>query len=385
MIYSAQATCSLSITMNVSLVYCCNCAIVASRTDLILTWTMQAEKSSFVADFKPSTEGTRNFTNVTDSNPNLKVTSDVILIFFSFVILIGIIGCVANGLVFSVLLSPKIRTQTSNLLIINQVAMDLYSCILLIVSYVLRLPRLHLTGGWGWFLCVFFQNDMLTFVGLTGSIVSVAAITAERYFKVVHPITHRKNFRNWMIYVAIPLTWINGILTNLSVIWSYGVFDGICSFTNWTTAELASTFAIFILIWQYFLPLLWFIYCYWHILAVIRGQMKVFNGHQDNDTVAQQTTANKAQMNVITTMIGICLAFFICWTPNQIWYMLATMGYPSDAEVYFVTLFLIFLNTTLNPFIYAAKHDAVKKGLRQMFGRLSTSIIVAPITRAAIA
>src|SRR6218665_1956481 len=245
---------------------------------------MQAEKRSSVADSKLSTECARNFSNVTDSNPDIEVASDVMLIFFSFVILIGIIGCVANGLVFSVLLSPKIRTQTSNLLIINQVAMDLYSCILLIVSYVLRLPRLHLTGGWGWFLCVFFQNDMLTFIGLTGSIASVGAITAERYFKVVHPIAHRKNFRNWMIYAAIPLTWINGVLTNMAAGWISGVINGKCNnFYFWPTEQLASTYAIIILIWEYFLPLLMFIYCYWHIVAVTRGQRKVFHGHQDSD------------------------------------------------------------------------------------------------------
>src|SRR6218665_34856 len=339
-----------------------------------------------VTGFEASNEGTEIFTNVTDSNPDIEVASDVMLIFFSFVILIGIIGSTANGLVLRVLLSPKLRTQTSNLLIINQVAMDLYSCILLIVSYVPRLSRMHLIGRSGWFLCVFFQNDMLTFIGLTGSIASVGAITAERYFKVVHPIAHRKNFRNWMIYAAIPLTWINGVLTNIAGVWTSGVFDGICyGYIYWPTAELATSVAIIILVWQFFLSLLLFIYCYWHILAVIRGQMKVFNGHQDNDTVAQQSTANKAEMNVITTMIGICLAFFVCWTPNQIWFLLTTIGYTLDEEVYPVTLFLIFLNTTLNPFIYAAKHGAVKKGLRQMFGRITEKTTVAPVTSATTA
>src|SRR6218665_902630 len=249
--------------------------------------SMMTDTISPMPDVEASTEVTGIVMNVTDSNPDIEVASDVMLVFFSFVIMIGIIGSIANGLVLRVLLSPKLPTQTSNLLIINQVAMDLYSCILLIVSYVPRLSRMHLIGRSGWFLCVFFQNDMLTFIGLTGSIASVGTITAERYFKVVHPIAHRKNFRNWMIYAAIPLTWINGVLTNIAAIWTSGVFNGVCSgFYYWPAAELATTYAIIILIWEYFLPLLLFIYCYWHILAVIRGQMKVFHGHQDNDTVA---------------------------------------------------------------------------------------------------
>src|SRR6218665_1577809 len=329
---------------------------------------------------------TGNLTNVTDSNPHIEVASDVMLIFFGFVILIEIFGSIANGLVLRVLLSPKLRMQTSNLLITNQVAMDLYSCINLIVSYVSRLPRLRLTGTWGWFLCVFIQTDVMTFVGLTGSTASVGAITAERYFKVVYPIAHRKNFRNWMIYATIPLTWIIGVLKNIAGIWTSAVIDGICNgFSYWPTAELATGFAIFNLIWQFFLPLLLFIYSYWHILAVVRGQMKVFSGHQDNDTVAQQTAANKAQMNVITTMIGICLAFFVCWTPNQIYFLLTIIGYELDNQIYYVTVFLIFLNTNLNPFIYAVKHEAVKRGLRQMFGITANNITVAPATSATMA
>src|SRR6218665_405325 len=358
---------------------------VPSKLHRYVPISMMTDPISPVTDVETSTKNTTDFTNVTDSNLNFEVTSDDMSTFFTFVILIGIIGCIANGTVLRVLLSTKIRTQTSNLLIINQVAMDLYSCILLIVSYSSRLLRLHLKGRSGWFLCVFLQNDMSTFIGLAGSIGSVEAITAERYFKVVHPIAHRKNFRNWMIYVAIPLTWINGFLANIAGIWTSGLVNGICySFSFWPTEQLATTYAIIILIWEYFLPLLLFIDCYWHILAVIRGQMKVFNGHQDNDTMAQQTTANKAQMNVITTMIGICLAFFICWTPNQIWFLMNTIGYTVDIEVYYVTLFLIFLNTTLNPFIYAAKHGAVKKGLRQMFGRMTDNTTVAAITSVAI-
>ena len=340
-----------------------------------------------VTDVEASTEITGNFTDIKDWNLSDEVGRNVMLIFVSFVILIGIIGCIANGLVLSVLLSPKQRTQTSNLLLVNQVAMDLYSCILLIVSYVPRFLQLPLTGRWGWFLCVFFQNDMLTFMGLTGSIASVGTITAERYFKVVHPIAHRKNFRNWMIYTAMPVTWINGFLTNIAGIWTSGAFNGICySYAFWPNTQIAASYALFIMIWEYFVPLVLFIYCYWHILAVIRGQAKVFHGNQDNDAAAQQTTAaNKAQMNVITTMIGICLAFFLCWTPNQIWYLLSNIGHSAETEIYLVTLFMIFLNTTLNPFIYAVKHEAVRKGLRQRLCRKTDSTKAAPITRVVIA
>jgi len=36
-------------------------------------------------------------------------------------------------------------------------------------------------------------------------------ITMERYFKVVHAISHRKYYRNWMTKVGVALPWIGGM------------------------------------------------------------------------------------------------------------------------------------------------------------------------------
>lgn len=35
----------------------------------------------------------------------------------------------------------------------------------------------------------------------------------ERYVKIVHPVAHRKYYRQWMVYVGVALPWVNGLVT----------------------------------------------------------------------------------------------------------------------------------------------------------------------------
>lgn len=295
-------------------------------------------------------------------------------VFTCFVILIGVIGCIANGLVLRVLLSLKLRTQTSYILVTNQVLIDLYSCISVVVDYGSKVTEMKYWGGWGFFVCSMIHSDAIVFNGLTGSIAGVAIITAERYYKIVHPIAHRKNFRNWMIYTAIPITWLNGILTNITTLAASEIIDGVCyPFCVWPNSLTATAYSVFTVVWEYVIPLVMFVYCYWHILVVIRVQTKVFqcgpgSVGPNSESLAQQANINKSQMNIVVTMIAISVAFVVCWTPNQIFNTLFMLNIEQDLSLYSFTVFMIFLNTTLNPFIYAAKLDPVRKGLRKMIG-----------------
>ena len=63
--------------------------------------------------------------------------------------------------------------------------------------------------------------------GTNGSVVNLAAITVDRYLKVVHPIWSRKYLRPWLIYSAIAFAWFAGIVSNtVMVLISAEVIDG---------------------------------------------------------------------------------------------------------------------------------------------------------------
>ena len=64
------------------------------------------------------------------------------------------------------------------------------------------------------FCLLLFEASLIT-LGLNGGTACVVIITLDRYWKIVHPVHHRKHYRRWMTYVGLFLPWLNGIATHL--------------------------------------------------------------------------------------------------------------------------------------------------------------------------
>jgi len=124
-------------------------------------------------------------------------------------------------------------------------------------------------------------------------------------------------------------------------------------------------FGVFMFTWQFFIPLIIFIFSYWKILGVLRGQSKVFGGRprtiaiepipgtsgssvlpvvdesitvekqgkeivpkaksQAGAKAKDQTAMKSAQLNVVKTMIYITVCYTLCWMPMYVYYLLMTV------------------------------------------------------------
>ena len=78
-------------------------------------------------------------------------------------------------------------------------------------------------------LCILIDGMTLGAVGLNGGTASVVVITLDRYWRIVHPLHHRKYYRRWMLYVALFLPWLNGIAVySLPAIGTTKIVNGRC-------------------------------------------------------------------------------------------------------------------------------------------------------------
>jgi len=106
------------------------------------------------------------------------------LYFECFVLVIGVIGTAANGLVLYALVASK--QHKKHQLIVNQNALDLYSCVFLVITYGMKLFNIELTGSLGYWLCMLVLNENLLVCGVYASCVNLTFIAAERYLIVIH-------------------------------------------------------------------------------------------------------------------------------------------------------------------------------------------------------
>ena len=77
---------------------------------------------------------------------------------------------------------------------------------------------------------------------------------------------------------------------------------------------------------------------------------------------------NGAGRNAAITSLMVCCGFVVCWSPNEISFFLNFAGYTIDFSGWFYhfTVVLVFTNSCINPFIYAAKYREFQHGVRRL-------------------
>ena len=295
--------------------------------------------------------------------------------YFSYaVITIGCVGTAANATVLYALMAHNVREakkRVINLLIINQNLLDLFCCFLLVISVFIEINNIYLTGIFGYLLCSIIINGTATHCVLYGSIINLVALTIERYLKVVHAIWSKTHLKRWMIHAAMAFAWIGGIATAAPTSFiTARLEEGRC-ISYYESQNTSMVFGGCTVVLFFFFPIFIFIYCYWRIVVVIRRQMRVMAGHNvegSSQMTASQTQSKRVKWNIIKTMIVVTVAFVVCWLPINVLNLILMNSEQTImlAIGYYITVFLVYFNICMNPFIYARKHDGVKQQLARL-------------------
>jgi len=292
-------------------------------------------------------------------------TSDAGFYFQCIVVVVGVVGTAANAVILYALVASKHHTK--HLLIFNQNALDLASCLFLVVTYSVKLCNVYLTGTLGYWLCMMILSENILWWTIVGSTINLISITVERYLKVVHPVWSKKWLRRWMVYSAMVFAWIGGFVANaVPIFLTSAVKDGVChSVAFWKSRAAELAYGIWYFISFYVVVLSIFVYCYGRILVIIRRQATAMTKYCS----VKQSQQSQMQANVIKTMVIVSAFFAITWTPLDIYYLLIMIN--SDLSLldtgYYALISLAFLYICTNPFIYATKFDPVRRTLLRLF------------------
>jgi len=274
------------------------------------------------------------------------------LYFECCVLFIGVIGTAANGLVLYALVASKQHNKQE--LIVNQNALDLYSCLVLVITYAIKLSKIQYTGSLGYWLCMFISSGNLVGCGLEGSTINLIFVAIERYLKVVHPNWSKNKLRKWMIYVAMVLAWVFGFGSTMPLYFeTAAVINGVCYAFVILKMNPENKLVLTVIDWltSYFAIILIFVFCYGKILMAIRRQARVMASHNPaGSSTAHTQQLNQIQTSVIKTMILVCAFFAIAWLPQKILVIVVGVhNRPNFMEnFYYVALFFQFLYICTN-------------------------------------
>ena len=186
----------------------------------------------------------------------------------------------------------------------------------------------------------------------------------------------------WMSYHAVDFLYLCKFILQ--------VIDGVCRVSyRWPSDEVKTAFGIGLLFFQFIIPFLVLIICYGKIVWMLTRRINtdlikprsamnntenVSNQTANAQTIKQVTDTAKdkfqlARRNTIKTLLIVRLCFIICWSQNQVRYLMHNCGYELDFNsTYFqFTVVMVFLNCTVNPFIYLIKYRDYQEALRAFF------------------
>ena len=292
--------------------------------------------------------------------------------------IIGSVGIVGNGLVCIVFKVIRRRRSQVNLFILNQAVADFTTSVLLVIFGTTRIFRNYIPfeGSTGEFLCRFWWSRFFVFSCFAISTFNLTIMSIERYIAVVHPMSYSIvfNYRNAM--VIITLTWLFApIMQYIFPIWMYEVVDHSCTIQSTWTFISGCIVGTILFCWEYFFPCLIMSSAYIKILLTLHNKAKALNVSTDQNPSTASTAdhqrrsmAHKRRRNITVTLFLLFIMYFLCWTPNQFTFLQFNMGgrLDFDGAWYHFTVVAAFLNTALNPFIYALKHSQFQKGLKTL-------------------
>ncbi|XP_037025743.1 5-hydroxytryptamine receptor 1-like [Bradysia coprophila] len=309
-------------------------------------------------------------------------------IFISLLLLIVIFGTVIGNILVcvAVCLVRKLR-RPCNYLLVSLAVSDLCVAVLVMPSAMLY----EVMGRWnfGMILCnIWVAFDVLS---CTASILNLCAISLDRFWAITKPLKYgvKRTPRRMMLCVA--LVWMGAACISLPPLLILGNEhkgengEPICIVCQNFAYQIYATLGSF------YIPLAVMLFVYYQIFRAARrivmdekrahthleindgpiGKLSKSQNGPSNGTSNRKKKRNKlANERKASTTLGIIMsAFIVCWLP---FFILALVRpflgeqYQIPQSLSSVFLWLGYLNSMLNPIIYATLNKDFRKPFREM-------------------
>lgn len=292
----------------------------------------------------------------------------IVPILFSLIVVIGLFG---NALVVTVVAGNKHLRSTTNFLIINLAIADL----LFIIFCVPFTATDYVLTSWpfGDIWCKIVQY--LIVVTAYASVYTLVLMSLDRFLAVVHPIQSMSIRTEQNALIAIVLTWFVILLSSVPVYISHGEisydFDDqwqtACYFLEYDPLNRPDgynkpAFQVTFFATSYVIPLA--LICGLYLCML----MRLWRGVAPGGHVSAESRRGKKR---VTRMVVIVVVIFaVCWFPIQIILVLKSLQLwnmnNTTVMVQIVSQVLAYMNSCVNPILYAYLSENFRKAFRKV-------------------
>ena len=163
---------------------------------------------------------------------------------------------------------------------------------------------------------------------------------------------------------------------------------------------MKKAFGIVVIFFQLFIPFVILVFCYGNIAWMLSRRIRTDTTDTNVNSVGNSGVSFElsrssisgfgkrkqladvhrdkfqlARRNTIKTLLIVGCCFIVCWSQNQVLYLMFNLGYDLDwnSKYYHFTVLMVFVNCTVNPLIYLIKYQDYQIALREFIRCKSTS------------
>lgn len=281
----------------------------------------------------------------------------------------GIVIFLSNIVTIAVFLSRKqMRQSNMNIFLISLAFADVMMALLIIPSDAIFCTGCQYTLTK---YCWFFGGAR--FVVFPATKFNLLAITYDRYLAVLRPLQYKSKMNKTRVYRILFLVWTIPIaLALLRNCWQHttSVEESLRIDRIYGTVLIFAFVAV---------PVVIMIIVNSMIIKAIRQQRttedsfnELSNSHSDDLDSRKQNSVEKHRANKGTISCVLVVSIFIvCWIPRAFYNFSAVFGRPDLVSPLLVKLSLLFLflQSSVNPFIYSFYRDDFRQALLDLFSR----------------
>jgi len=268
---------------------------------------------------------------------------------------IAVLIAFVNGIVFLLYAKDKRLRTPRNYLLFGLTVCDFMTGLINVPLTIIVLMRVIAPPHdliMGFFLVV-LHNLVVVLV-----VYHIFAITAERYFSIVHPFRHRWRMTKKSSLSVVGVIWLTAvIITFLPVTWFRGFLNSPDSGISTVTRQIQTGHIAFCIVFVFLLPYAFIVYSQVNMFRKISGGASKLRGsHRRDSSFYRKVKDSKRCLVMFTLMAGV---YILCWLPwyvislfYSLWFPLGKDSTETLSELSHAFLIIRYLTSIFNPVLY---------------------------------
>ncbi|XP_066533907.1 trace amine-associated receptor 13c-like [Hoplias malabaricus] len=218
----------------------------------------------------------------------------------------------------------------------------------------------------GHVFCILF--NFVSYQLTSVSVGSVALIALDRYVALSHPFLYSKDTTSTIIYTVIPLTWLFSLMYNSAMFYVGGNFNNLVMCQGECFYSLGETDSLIDLMFVVIVPCGLMAVLYVQVFVIARRHANAIRELSQNvKNVSKLHSAMRSDRKAAKVLGILVIVFLACLVPYYICSLITdTITADSSYIVINNVLILFYLNSSINPIIYALFYSWFQKCMKMI-------------------